>query len=86
MSEPKKKRRQHRASRLPQILAISGLLLVVFTILSFKEKPQTNAVETGSNELPEAQLDRALAEHHPTLAFFHSTDCQQCIIMMDTIA
>lgn len=36
-------------------------------------------------ELPDAQLERLLAAGQPTLAFFHSTDCVQCIKMMQVV-
>jgi len=38
------------------------------------------------NELPEAQLERFLASGQPTLAFFHSNNCLQCIKMMEVVA
>ncbi len=34
------------------------------------------------NELPETQLERLLVAGKPTLAFFHSNNCVQCIRMM----
>ncbi len=37
------------------------------------------------DELPDAQLERLLAAGQPTLAFFHSTDCVQCIKMMQVV-
>lgn len=37
------------------------------------------------DELPEAQLERLLAEGQPTLAFFHSTNCVQCVKMMEVV-
>jgi len=36
-------------------------------------------------ELPEAQLNRLLAAGQPTLAFFHSNNCIQCIKMMEVV-
>jgi len=38
------------------------------------------------SELPEAQLGRLLAAGKPTLAFFHSNNCKQCIKMMEVVA
>lgn len=38
------------------------------------------------DELPEAQLQRLLTAGKPTLAFFHSNNCVQCIKMMDVVA
>jgi thioredoxin-like negative regulator of GroEL len=36
-------------------------------------------------DLPEAQLERALQAGMPTLAFFHSNNCRQCIDMIATV-
>jgi len=38
-----------------------------------------------SGELPEAQLERLLTAGQPTLAFFHSNNCVQCIKMMEVV-
>lgn len=47
------------------------------------EQVESQAPATASpNELPEAQLERLLAAGQPTLAFFHSNNCVQCIKMM----
>ena len=81
---PRKRRR--KPSRLPQFLAIVGVALLVVAILVFKEKPQAATPAANTNESPQAQLDRALQAGQPTLAFFHSNNCQQCIVMMETVA
>jgi len=39
----------------------------------------------GSDELPEAQLERLVIAGKPALAFFHSNNCVQCIKMMDVV-
>jgi thiol:disulfide interchange protein len=36
-------------------------------------------------ELPEAQLDRLVIAGQPTLAFFHSNNCVQCMKMMEVV-
>lgn len=80
------KRRHRKPSRWPQFLAIGGLALLIIAVLVLKDKPQEAAAPTASaGDLPSAQLDRALAEHRPTLAFFHSYNCQQCIMMIDIV-
>ena len=79
------RKHSRKPSRLPQILAIAGVVLMVIAILAFKEKPQATTPASNPNESPQAQLDRSLAENRPTLAFFHSTTCKQCIVMMDTV-
>jgi thiol:disulfide interchange protein len=37
------------------------------------------------SELPADQLQNALAEHRPTLAFFHSNSCRQCVMMVEIV-
>jgi len=44
------------------------------------------AVTAAPAELPQAQLERLLAAGQPTLAFFHSNNCVQCIKMMEVVA
>ena len=79
-------RKHHRKpSRLPQILAITGVLLLVGAIVVLKEKPQAASPTANINESPQAQIDRALQTGQPTLAFFHSNNCHQCIVMMETV-
>lgn len=76
--------KHHRnPSRLPQILAVCSFMLLVVVVLAFKEKPPAEVPSASSNERPEAQLERALTENRPTLAFFHSNNCRQCIVMME---
>jgi len=41
--------------------------------------------EAVADESPEAQLDRLVTAGQPTLAFFHSDNCVQCIKMMDVV-
>lgn len=43
------------------------------------------SVTSLRDELPEARLERSLAAGQPTLAFFHSTNCVQCIKMMQVV-
>jgi thiol-disulfide isomerase/thioredoxin len=79
---PKKNRR--KPSRWPQILIISGILLMVLVILALKDRSQPEA-PASTSALPEAQLERALSIGKPVLAFFHSNNCEQCIIMIETV-
>ncbi len=87
MPTSKLKRNRHKALRLPQFLIIGGIILVVFVILIIKQgqKPVDTQMVNPANT-PTEQLDRALQSGQPTLAFFHSNNCQQCIVMMDTVA
>lgn len=84
---PKSKRHYHKPSRTPQVLVISSVALLIVIILIFKQDKNTIASKNANaKELPAAQLDRALAENHPTLAFFHSDNCYQCLVMVETVA
>jgi thiol:disulfide interchange protein len=87
MPTSKSKRHQRKISRTPQLLIIGGVVLLIAMILISKQDRNSSASPAANTgELPAAQLDRALAENRPTLAFFHSTTCQQCIVMMDTVS
>jgi thiol:disulfide interchange protein len=79
------KRQPHKASKLPQILAIAGLVIVVLAIFLIKGKLQVAQPTVDPNASAEVQLDQALANHRPTLAFYHSNNCKQCLIMIDTV-
>ena len=49
-------------------------------------QPESQALATSlPDELPEARLERLLAAEQPILAFFHSTNCVQCIKMMQVV-
>jgi thiol:disulfide interchange protein len=72
---------------MPQVLVIGGVILLIFILLFFKQGRNPPATPAASAvELPTAQLDRALQAGQPTLAFFHSNNCQQCIVMMETVS
>ncbi len=63
---------------------IIGLLLVAGAILALKDQSQAE-IPASTSALPEAQLARALSTGKPALAFFHSNNCEQCIIMIETV-
>jgi thioredoxin-like negative regulator of GroEL len=81
-----KKRRYKRPNYVPRILIVVGVLALVIVLLLIKagNKPQAQTTDIAG-DLPAAQLQNALAEHHPTLAFFHSNNCQQCITMIGIV-
>jgi thiol-disulfide isomerase/thioredoxin len=81
---PKKKRRKN--SSFPKALIVVGVVLLAAVVLLLKDKPQAATTSASVNDLPESQLVNALQAGQPTLAFYHSTDCEQCIIMMDVVA
>ena len=68
---------------LPRILILLGIMLLVAVVFLLKNQSSKTALPL--DESPEAQLDRYLEEGKPTFAFFHSTDCQSCIVMMNTV-
>ena len=84
-SSTTRRKKQPKAMRLPQVLILGGILLLVLLVLALKDSSQPEAV-SSSGELPQAQLDAALQAGKPTLAFFHSNNCEQCIIMVKTVA
>ena len=73
------KKRPRKNSNLPRLMILVGLALVIAVILVAKEKPQVGAV---SGEAPAAQLARLLEAGQPTLAFFHSNNCDSCLQMI----
>jgi len=81
-----KKRRSKKKNYLARILIVVGVavLAAVVLILKVGNNPQVPTADT-SGDLPATQLQNALAEHRPTLAFFHSYTCQQCIEMIGIV-
>ncbi len=65
-----------------QVLIITGLLALAVFVLVVKGSSSSGPVPNKPTDLPEAQLQRALANAKPTLAFYHSTTCEQCKNMM----
>lgn len=81
---PKKKHRRNPA--FLKALIIVGVVLLAVVVLLLKDKLQAATTSTSVNDLLETQLVNALQAGQPTFAFYHSTDCKQCIIMMDVVA
>jgi len=81
-----KKRQRKKKNNLARNLVVVGVLALAAALLLIKagNKPLEAPAET-SGPLPAVQLQNALAEHRPTLAFFHSYNCQQCIDMMEIV-
>ena len=81
------KSRHKKTNHEPRILIVAAVLVLAAVVLLLKEGRSTQTEgTTGSGESPAAQLQGALAEHRPTLAFFHSTTCHQCIEMTRIVA
>jgi len=86
-----KKKRSKKTNNLPRILIVVGLLALVAVVLLLK--PDKTPAQTATPQsavrtsvIPAVQLQNALTEKHPTLAFFHSNNCHQCQVMMETVA
>jgi thiol:disulfide interchange protein len=86
-----KKKRTKKTNNLPRILIVVGLLALVVVVLLLK--PDKTPAQTATpqsavstSDIPAVQLQNALAQNHPTLAFFHSNNCHQCQVMMETVA
>jgi len=87
MPTTKSKRHRHKPSRLPKFLIIGGVILLAVMILVFKQDRTPGAPPSANpDDIAEIQLDRALQAGQPALAFFHSNNCQQCIVMMQTVS
>jgi thiol:disulfide interchange protein len=85
---PKTKRRKQKAAHYPKLLVLGGFMSLVAVFLGVKasqEEPQSPFAH-DPNQLAEVQLDQALEARWPVLAFFHSNNCVQCLIMVDLVA
>ena len=81
-----KKSRSKEKNLLPRILVVAGVMILAISILVFKQDRNSNDAATPTPvSIAELQLDRALQAGEPTLAFFHSDNCKQCILMMETV-
>ena len=80
------KKRRYKKNNLARILIVIGVAVLAAVVLILKagNNPQVPPADTSS-DLPATQLQNALAEHRPTLAFFHSYTCQQCIEMIGIV-
>jgi thiol:disulfide interchange protein len=87
-SKPKSKRRKQKTARYPQLLALGGFFILVAAFLAVKASQEESQIlfNNDPNLLAEVQLDQALEARWPVLAFFHSNNCVQCLIMMETVA
>ena len=90
-----KKHRSESKTPWPQIAVVAGLVILIGGVLVAKQTqsaalptvvaPSPTQAASLPPGLPEQQLDQLLAEKRPTLAFFHSTTCQQCIDMTQIV-
>lgn len=69
---------------LPRYLILFGIVLAIIAIFVFKN--QKIESRFSPSETAEEQFDRNLASGKLIFAFIHSTNCQSCIDMMQTVA
>ena len=72
-----------KSNLLPRLLILAGIVVVVVSIILIKNQSDQDVVAV--DETPEQQFDRYLAEQKPFFAFFHSNNCESCLIMMETV-
>ncbi len=72
--------------RRPRTLVLVGLFLAVVVLLLLKSRFASPAVAPTLDQAPAVQLAQLRATGQPTLAFFHSTTCESCVFMSETIA
>ncbi len=77
-------KQKHKTSRIAQLLVLAGVLVFAFAVLALKNEFKAE-IPVNSGQPPMMQLDAALNAGRPTLAFFHSNTCEQCIIMVETV-
>ena len=82
--KPKNKTKQKHNRQISVVLILVCLAAMVVFILSSKTPDPETTLTT--NESAEVMFDRLMEEGTPTFVFFHSTNCKQCILMMDTVA
>jgi len=91
----KKQRSESHKPPWPQVAVVAGLVILIGGVLIAKQTqsaalptvtaPSPTRAASLPPGLPEQQLDQLLAEKRPTLAFFHSNSCQQCIQMTEIV-
>jgi thiol:disulfide interchange protein len=69
----------------PKILILIGFAILVAGVIFIKNQPEKQKNHVVVNETAEEQLDRLLESGELVFAFIHSTDCQTCKDMMQTV-
>ena len=81
---PPKNKKKNVREHLPQLLILIGVVLVV-TMIFILKKQDSPVITAQTNETAEEQLSRYVEAGIPVFAFFHSNNCQSCLLMMDTV-
>lgn len=88
MSKAKERYLRKRAAehnrRLIQAAVLIALAGIIGAILIVKNEPAPT-LQAGDGQLPEQRLDQLMQAGVPTLAFFHSNNCEQCLEMVDIV-
>ena len=88
MNKRTKSKKKQNHLQIPIVLVVLALVAVVLLLKPDKTPAQTATPQSAvsTSDIPAVQLQNALAQKHPTLAFFHSNNCHQCQVMMETVA
>ncbi len=68
--------------RLSQVLIVVGVIMGITALLIVKGMTERTV---QVDLLPEEQLEQALASGQPAAVFFHSTNCESCMQMIETV-
>ncbi len=79
------KPQRRKYNSLAQILTITGVIILAAVILLLKDQNILPRA-ASSGESPKTQLENALIEHRPILAFYHSWNCIPCKEMTAIVA
>ncbi len=78
------KSKPQQTGLLPKVLILAGVVVLVIAVYLIKNQP--SMADVPADESLQGQFDLYLQERKPFLAFFHSTNCHSCIVMIDTVA
>lgn len=77
------KSKKTKTNLLPRLLILAGIVVVAVSIILIKN--QSDEGIAAVNETPEQQFDQYLEDQKPFFAFFHSNNCESCLVMMDMV-
>ncbi|NMC12582.1 MAG: thioredoxin family protein [Chloroflexi bacterium] len=80
-----KKYRPKKKNNKNNILILIGVIVIIFLVLLIKPEKNQSQTASPNDGLPADQLKQALSDNQPTLAFYHSNNCYQCIEMIKIV-
>ena len=85
--KPKKQPQKKTINRkwLVNTLLLTGVALLVLAVFILKQESQAKETALVPQETPEEQLDRLLEAGEPIFLFFHSNNCNSCLVMIDIV-